>query len=291
MGIADDLKLQYRTGNVVLKLIFWNLGISLLFLVVYYLFPSLYRLVFPWFGLSSDGLTVLTRPWTLLSYAFVHAGFVHLLFNVLVLHFVGNLFLTYFTQKQLLTVYLLGGVFGGVLFLVCGQFIAVGHVLVGASAAVIAPLIALAFYAPYMQVRLLLIGYVKIWQIALVLVILDVIQLSTSNTGGHLAHLGGALFGLLYIKSLQKGYDLAKPIDRFIQFFIHLFDKKEKVPFKKVYVNKQKQKRSNKTTAAHTMFSANEHQKKIDEILDKISKSGYDSLTKEEKDFLFNAGK
>ena len=285
MKVWDDLKLQYRIGGVVQQLIFWNIGVSIIFLILKGLLPTVYALLLPWFSLSSSFEGLLFTPWTIISYSFLHAGVIHLLFNLLVLHFVGRMFTTYFTQKQFMTVYLLGALVGGLFYLIGGLFFSVGSVLVGASAATMAPLIALAVYAPYIEVRLALIGVVKTWHIAVFIIVLDVIQLSTQNTGGHLSHLGGAFMGFMYIKMLNKGLDLSKLFDGVST----LFKKKERSPFKKVYVSKNKTTKRENTVSKD--FEKTVEQKQIDEILDKISKSGYDSLTKEEKEFLFKIGK
>lgn len=290
MGIWDDLKLQYRIGGVVQKILFWNIGVSLCFLILKTFLSSVYSSLLPWFGLSSNYIDLLFAPWTLVSYSFLHAGIIHLLFNLLVLHFVGRMFTTYFTQRQFATVYFCGAVIGGLFYLLGAMFFSVGSILVGASAAIMTPLIALAVYAPYMEVRLALIGYVKMWHIAAFIIVLDVIQLSTQNTGGHLSHLGGAFMGFLYIKLLNQGVDISKKIDSWQHSVIALFKKKSRTPFKKVYVSKQKTARKT-NSAANKAFEKTVEQKKIDEILDKISRSGYESLTKEEKDFLFKVGK
>ena len=147
-------------------------------------------------------------------------------------------------------------------------------------------LVGAATYAPFMNLRLLLIGNVKLWQVAFVVILLDLIQISVENTGGHIAHLAGALFGFIFVKLLQNGIDLSKGITFIIDKIVNLTGKKEKVPFKKVHrnyatVNNNKAK----------IVIKDKSQQQIDEILDKISQSGYDSLTKEEKEFLFKAGK
>jgi membrane associated rhomboid family serine protease len=297
MGILDDLKMEYRTGGIVQRLIFWNIGLFVLPLILF----SILRLSgidvtsFDWraggndfFSLSSDPADLLWKPWSLLSYAFLHADFFHILFNLLMLFFVGRLFLTFFTQKQLFGLYILSAVFAGLIFILCYNTFPVfdgsTSKLVGASAAVMAILIATATYAPYYQVRLLLIGTVKIWHIAIVFIALDLINASIENPGGHFAHLAGALFGFIYIKLLQNGTDLSRGISAMLDFFADFFRPRKNTPFKKVHRNtappvKPVVKREKDVT-----------QKQIDDILDKISKSGYDSLTQKEKDFLFKAG-
>jgi hypothetical protein len=182
-------------------------------------------------------------------------------------------------------VYLLGGIFSGLTFVLLYFFLGKTSLLVGASGAIMALLIASATYAPFMLLRIPLIGIVKLWHVAFVILLVDLIQLPLENMGGHLAHLGGAFFGFIYIKLLQSGTDLTKPISSSIDGIVTFLQPKKKTPFKKVHRNTTKK-------SVHS-YSQNKDiaQKQIDEILDKISQSGYDCLTKEEKEFLFKAGK
>lgn len=293
MSILEDLKLQYKIGGVAQKLIFWNIGIfvvtallQLLYITEVWSFDC-YDLV----ALHSDLSYFIKTPWTIFTYMFVHAGFLHLLFNMLVLHFTGRIFTTFFTQRQLLGVFILGGLFSGFVFLLSYALLGASSIVVGASGAIMAVMLATATYAPEMQVRLLLIGNVKLIWIAIVILFLDLIQLPVSNTGGHLAHLGGALFGYIYIKSLKGGVDLSKGISKIQDFFENLSTPKKKTPFKTVYKNTTTNKSTANRSTSITDKDKSVEQKKIDEILDKISQSGYDSLTKEEKDFLFKVGK
>ena len=285
MNILDDLKLQYKTGGMVQKLIFWNIGFFLFSLVFFYSF-SVGKFQIPtWIALSSDLGVFVSTPWTLITFNFFHSGFLHLFFNLMVLHFSGRLFNTYFTDKQLLGVYVLGGVFSGITFVLSYLFIGKAGLLVGASGAIMAILIATATYAPFMLLRIPLIGIVKLWHVAFVILLVDLIQMPLDNTGGHLAHLGGALFGFIYIKLLQTGNDITNPFSALLDTFANLFKPKKKTPFKKVHRN------ATKNVINSSVSNKDFAQKQIDDILDKISKSGYDSLTKEEKEFLFKAGK
>ncbi|UOK43866.1 MULTISPECIES: rhomboid family protein [Flavobacterium] len=286
MNIIDDFKLQYKAGDITQKLIFWNVGIALPFFVIQSFFPSLFEILKTWLCLSSDINTAVLKPWTFITYAFLHADFWHLLFNMIVLNFTSRLFLTYFTQKQLFGAYLLAAIFAGLVFVLTDLFLQQNTILVGASGAIMAVLIAAATYAPFSEIRLLLIGNVKLWHIALVLLALDLIQVPMNNTGGHLAHMGGSLFGFIYIKTLQRGTDMSKIVSKVIDYFVSLFSPRRTTPFKKVHKNVTPQYKKN----TGTIIDKNSTQKKIDEILDKISKSGYDSLSKEEKDFLFKVG-
>ncbi len=286
-NIIDDIKLQYRIGGIANKMIYWNVGLFLLSIVFFYQFKT-GQFDYPdWLEITSDPSVVLIRPWTVLTYAFFHGGFMHLFFNMMVLNFASRLFLTFFTQKQYLGLYFLGAIFAGVCFLVSFYFFGRVSTMVGASGAIMALLVATTSYQPLMEIRLLLIGNVKLWHITAVLILLDLLQINLENTGGHIAHLGGAFFGYIYIKLLQNGTDLSKFVNSVVDFFTNAFSTKKSTPFKKVHVNTKKpvvRKPSKIVTKDKT-------QQQLDEILDKISQSGYDSLTTEEKEFLFKAGK
>ena len=293
MSILDDLKLQYKIGNVAVRLIFWNLFLFVVPAIVFGLLHLFHVQIdyLHYVSLSTNWSDLLWKPWSLLSYSFFHSGIFHIIFNMLMLHFVGQLFLTFFTQKQLFSVYVIGAVFSGLVYMLGYQFLPaltnVDTSMVGASAAVMAILMATVSYQPYMEVRLFIFGNVKLWQIALVLIILDLIQLPMNNTGGHIAHLSGALFGYIYTKALQSEIDLGSGLTSFTESITSVFRKQKSSPFKKVHVNPKKPivKRESKVVAK------DKTQQQIDEILDKISQSGYDSLTSEEKEFLFKAGK
>ncbi|WP_396196813.1 rhomboid family intramembrane serine protease [Flavobacterium sp.] len=287
MNILDDVKLQYRTGGMVQKLLFWNIGLFVLATLVDVglKFSGIAFSYFDYVALSSNTAVFIAKPWTILTFNFFHAGVFHLIFNVLLLHFSGRLFNTYFTDKQLFGVYLLGGIFSGLTFIALYFVLGKVSLLVGASGAIMALLIATATYAPFMLLRIPLVGTVKLWHVAFFILLMDLIQLPLENMGGHLAHFGGALFGFMYIKLLQKGVDLTKPISVFLDRLVTIAKPKPKTPFRKVHRNTEKK-------SVHS-YGQNKDmtQKQIDEILDKISQSGYDCLTKEEKEFLFKAGK
>lgn len=283
MSIIEDLKFQYKIGGIANKMIYWNVGIFLLSILFFYQFKFGVFNYPNWLAISSEPKIVLTRPWTLLTYAFLHYGFLHLFFNMMVLNFSSRLFLTFFTQKQYLGLYLLSAIFAGLCFVLSFYLLHQTSSMVGASAAIMALLVATTTYQPLMEIRLLLIGNVKLWHITGVLLILDLLQIQMNNTGGHIAHLSGAFFGYIYIKLLQNGTDLSKIVDS----ILNLFSKKQASPFRKVHVNPKKPilKRESK------IIVKDKSQQQLDEILDKISTSGYDSLNKEEKEFLFKAGK
>ena len=278
MSIIDDLKLRYQQGSIVQKLIYINVGIFVITLLIS-VFSGLYRsegnFLTNWFSLDSELDVWLTKPWSILTYGFLHGGFLHLLFNMIALHYIGNLFIDYFTQKQLLTFYLLGTFFGGLLYMLSYNYFPLfegsNSILVGSSAGVSAIFMGIAAYIPNFEFKLPLIGFVKLWIFAAIWVAFDVLGLVGANAGGHFAHLGGSLFGFLYVSNVSN-----KELNLLDGFF-NLFKSKKK-PLRTVYKAPKKSEK-------------NGNQQKIDSILDKISKSGYDSLTKAEKEFLFKQGK
>jgi len=287
MSIIEDLKLQYRIGGITNKMIYWNVGFFIVSIPLFYQF-KLGVFDYPnWLAVSSEPNVVLYKPWTLVTYTFFHYGFFHLFFNMMILNFSSRLFLTYFTQKQYLGLYFLAAIFSGLVFVLSFYLLGNSAMMVGASAAIMALLVATTTYQPLMEIRLLLIGNVKLWHITAVLLLIDLLQIQMSNTGGHIAHLSGAFFGYIYIKLLQNGTDLSRIVTNIITFFTTIFDKKKATPFKKVHVNDKKTivKKESK------IVIKDKTQQQIDEILDKISQSGYDSLTQEEKEFLFQSGK
>ena len=287
MNILDDLKLQYRLGGIAMRVIYWNIACFLISLVFFYSYSGGGFNYPTWLALSSDPNIFLFKPWTFLTYAFFHASFLHLLFNMMVLNFASNLFLTFFTQKQYLGLYILGAIFAGVAFALSFYFFNISAPIVGASAAIMAILVAVTTYQPLMGVRLMFFGNVKLWHITAVILVLDLMQFRLDNTGGHVSHLAGAIFGFVFIKLLQNGTDLSKIVSRTLDFFTNLFKKSPTTPFTKVHKNYKKP--TEKVTSR--IVTKDKTQQQIDEILDKISQSGYDCLTKEEKEFLFKAGK
>ena len=283
MSFINDIKSRYSNGNIVEKLIYINIAVFVLTLLLS-VFQELYKgdlnWSVEWFSLDNNFSTFLTKPWTIISYGFLHADFLHILLNLITLYFIGNLFIEYFTQKQLLSFYLLGTVFGGILFLISQNYFPLFEgqtsILVGASAGISAIFIGITTYIPNYQLKVRFIGFVKLWHLAAIWVGLDILGLSGGNAGGHFAHLGGALFGFLYVKQASN-----KEI-KIWDTLSSLFSNKKKLL---KTVHKSKSKSTNKTQ--NTSFT----QQQIDVILDKISKSGYDSLTQAEKEFLFKQGR
>jgi membrane associated rhomboid family serine protease len=276
LSLLNDIKQAYNNANVVEKIIYVNV-VLFLFTVIFHSFTIEY------FALPANLSEFLHKPWTLISYAFIHERLFHILSNLLVLYYIGQLFLDFYTKKQFLNCYFLGIVVGGISFILFYYFSnKIGEPLGGASAAVSTIFVAIATKIPRYALRLRFIGSVELWVLAAIWVGLSVLQLANPNNGGAIAHLGGALVGFFYAKQLDKGYDLGKWFEVIIDYFSTIFNKRTKSSLKTVYKSKTK---TNPSTIEKSK------QRKIDDILEKISKSGYDSLTKEEKDFLFRVGK
>ena len=227
------------------------------------------------------------RPWTIISYFFTHVGFFHILFNLVVLYWFGKIFLSFFKPKQLGGLYVLGGIAGGLLFMSAYNFFPYfneslsASYLIGASAAVMAIVFATAFYRKDYEINLLLLGRVKLIYFAFFILIIDFV-VDTDNLGGNISHVGGALMGFWFAKAYSKGKDITSSVNNLIDSFVNLFTKKEKKQ-KQVHCRPEGDQEYNKKRS--------DKNKEIDRILDKIKKSGYNSLTEEEKKTLFNTNK
>ncbi|MBS2210497.1 rhomboid family intramembrane serine protease [Carboxylicivirga mesophila] len=295
MSIVDEIKQSYRQGGVLTKLIYINIGvfIAIRLLQVFFSFSSgsgsaQYYPLLEWVSVPADLSKLLFKPWTLISYMFVHYDFLHILFNMLYLYWFGRIFLEFLNPRQLLGVYFLGGLLGVVFYLISYNLIPVLHqqvpyaILMGASGSVMAILFAIARYAPNHKIYLLFFGAVQLKYVALVALILDLISIpQLSNTGGHLTHIGGAAFGYFYGGSISQGRDVTMGFNRMMDRLATLFKPKSKLkvthrrPMSDMEYNSRKVNK----------------QQEVDRILDKIKKSGYDSLSKEEKQTLFDASK
>ncbi len=289
MSLSQDVKYKLSRLNVLEKVIVVNVAIFLLGLLLQLVQGKFQQSSLSWLELPSDFFAFIVEPWTIISYAFVHYDFLHILFNMLWLYVIGQLFLNLFSPKMALNVYFLGAICGGLLFVACyslfPQVFSYGTRLVGASAAVRALLIFLCAYLPNKDIRFFMFN-LKLWYVGVAIVAIDVLGLFGTNSGGNLAHIGGAALGYFYAIQLKKGTDIGKGFERFMDWVVSLFKVSKKGPLKTVHKNKSKVGGYTKSD-----FDQFNNQKKIDVILDKISKSGYDSLTAEEKEFLFRSGK
>jgi membrane associated rhomboid family serine protease len=294
MNIVDEIKESFRKGTLLIKLIYVNIGVFLLVNIVrlfYFLIYSQSDIPqIEWLAVPSDVSNLIYKPWTIVTYMFLHVEFFHILFNMLWLYWFAIIFLQYFNEKKLFGVYILGGFSGALLYILAFNTLpvfqmAVSHsVALGASASVIAIVVAISFYVPNYTLNLMFIGPVKIKYIALFSIVLDIISIPAENAGGHIAHLGGAVFGYFFALEASRGKDLTKGFNQLIDQLVNLFKPKQKmkVSYKKPGTQKPKSDLEyNKTKQ--------DQQAEIDKILDKISKHGYGSLSKQEKDILFNA--
>lgn len=289
-SITGDLKHQFRYGNVITKLILVNIGVFIAFGLMHaiaYLAQATtwYQTAIRLFQVPASLHTLLYRPWSLFTYMFLHEGFFHILFNMLWFYWFGQIFVLFLGEKKILPLYVIGGLTGAVFYLAAfnsiplfKQTVQVSYMM-GASASVFAIVFASATLQPDYEVRLLFFGDVKIKYLAIIPLLLDIISIPQGNAGGYIAHLGGAFSGYAYIKLLQSGTDIGRPFNRFFDAVASVF--KPKPPMRVVY-------RSNAAKPTpHPKARVEDEQAKIDAILDKISRSGYDSLSQQEKDFLF----
>lgn len=286
----------FKGNNMLVKLILINLvvwGLLLILDVLFDLFNSNFSSsVLPWLAVPASFDRLITRPWTLVTYMFLHFDFWHILFNMLWLYWFGRIFLEYLNQRQLLSTYIVGGLAGALLYILSFnvfpkfQDVYFDSMALGASASVMAVVVAISFYVPNYRIHLMFIGPVKIYYIAILSIFLDIIMIRSSNSGGHLAHLGGAMWGLYYIYMLKGGKDLSTIFNKIPTLqFPGFGNTKRGATFKKVHTNPKP------VSDEEFNYNKAQQQKRIDKILDKISKSGYDSLSKEEKELLFNTSK
>jgi membrane associated rhomboid family serine protease len=299
--ITDEIKASFKNGTSLTKLIYINLGVFVIVRFICVLFCLItptaigsfseknilfQQNILTYLMLPADSAKLLLRPWTPITYMFLHFDFLHILFNMLWLFWFGRIFLLYLIEKQLVNTYLLGGLAGGLLFILAYNIFPglaneiSGSQTLGASAAVTAIVISVSFYAPNFEVYIPLIGPVKIKYIAILFIVTDLLQIASENAGGHIAHLGGALYGYFFAMQLKRGKDIGRYFGSMMDSFFGLFKRKShlKVTYHKT-ATRSDDLEFNKSKA--------EQQKEIDNILDKIAKSGYDSLSKKEKETLF----
>lgn len=301
-SILDDFKNAWnKPNNTIPQIIIIN-GIIFVLLIILNLLRGIggvgvvAQIISDQFALPSQFSEFIFRPWTLLTYSFAHStsGIMHILFNMLNLYWFGKLIVEYLGNQKLINLYVLGAMFGGVIYLLVYN-LAPGLSdqyarMIGASGAVYAIMVAAATLLPEYTFYLMFLGPVKIKYIALFGIVISLLGLQGYNVGGNLAHLGGAAIGYFYIKQLQKGTDWGYWIAGVMNFFKSFFKKQPpiKVTHKKSKTSSRGFSRSTPTKSTATNIV---DQVEIDRILDKISQSGYDSLSKEEKQKLFNASK
>ncbi len=291
MNAFDTIKHRFKQKDILIQLIIINVVVFFVLTIVA-MVGKLFKLpsidLIPYIGTTSDMHLLIKRPWTVFTYMIAHKDFLHILMNMLMLFWFGQLFLRYFSPKNLGSMYLLGGLAGAALYALAFNtipyYIDMNHPpMIGASASVMAIIFAAAFYRPDAEVSLFMLFRIKVVYIAIFMFILDFISLDSNNSGGHVAHIGGAIVGYIFAKQYLKGKDITRWINKIIDRIVNLTKpadkKKMKVKYKKREADYDYNQRKNDATD------------EIDRILDKIKSSGYSSLNAEEKKRLFDASK
>lgn len=295
MDLLNTIKNKLKQASSFEKILYINIAIYVIvniFKVVLFLIQvrnaGLYYPV-NYLALPASLLNLKYLPWTVITYMFLHEDFLHILFNMLWFYWFGKMFIAYIGAKKLTTVYILGGIFGAIFYVAAFNLFPVFAPILeqskalGASASVIAIVVAISFYIPNNKVNLMFIGEVKLKYIALFTILIDFLSIATENSGGHIAHLGGAFFGFLYAVQLKKGSNILGWLNAPAFWIGSVFKRK---PRMKATYNKAKEMNDRDYN-----YEKAKQQKEIDVVLDKIAKSGYDSLSKKEKEILFNSSK
>jgi membrane associated rhomboid family serine protease len=299
-GIFDDFRNAFRKpNNGLIQIIFINIVVFLVLIlakVIFTLsgFSGIFNSFLNKLSLPASFYSYLFQPWAIVTYFFSHTDFFHILFNMLFLYWFGSLVHEYLGNRRFINIYILGGIFGGLLYMIAYNLIpyfssAINNSwMLGASGATYAVVFAAATLLPDYTFMLLFIGPVRIKYIALFYLVISFASTIGSNAGGNIAHLGGAFIGYLFVKQLRSGIDLGQPINAVVDFVRGLFIEIPPKPQLKVT------HRSYTTNAGYsktTHYSTDDapDENEVDELLDKISKSGYESLTKDEKLRLFKA--
>lgn len=293
----DQLRKSYTDADSATRLIYINVAVFVLIHLIG-LILWLFKipgggsaLVDSYFAVPTNMTNLLYKPWTIFTYMFMHTGILHLLFNMVALYYGGQLFSQFLGQKKIWSVYINGGLAGAALYIlsynlfpVFGEAMSVSKAI-GASASIMAIIAGIAAYMPNMEVRMFFLGNIKLKWIVIFLVVFDLLSISQSNSGGHISHIGGAIFGYFFAMQLKKGRDISNWIWPIADFLNQVFTNRRKPKFDVKY----------KSAVPKSDYQYNaqkkNNQEELDAILDKISKSGYDSLSKEEKNFLFKQSK
>lgn len=296
-SFQSEIKYWLKQGNTVNHLLFWNTIVFLVMGIVHLIswasatpsMASAEAFLGNQLSLHSSFPVLLHQPWGLFTYMFTHEGLFHLFFNMLNLYWFGNLFRSFLGNQRVLPLYLMGGLAGGIVFVLLFNYLpALQHdagvaTLIGASAAVMCLLVAQATLTPNYEIGLLLIGPVKLKWLALAIVLIDLLTMSGGNPGGLGSHLGGALLGFSYVKLLQAGYDISSPL-------VYIFDKlgnRPRIALKpKVQTKRRPGSFKPKKSPLRVVKKEENPQLRVDELLDKINEKGYQSLSGDEKAFL-----
>ena len=287
MGIKEDIGRSFKKGTTLTKLIYINLGVFVTIGLTSSIL-GLFNIPTEWthlLMLPADFEALLLTPWTILTYMFFHVGFIHALFNILMLYWFGKIFLQFFSQKDLVGLYLLSGIAGGFFYMLAYNTFPLfsdkitGSYLLGASASVLGILVAGAMTAPNASIRLVLIGEIRLKWIAVAGIIISLLNVASSNAGGEIAHLGGALAGYIFAVQHRKGRNITTGLNRFLDTIVNSFKRSPKL----------KVTHQRPLSDQEYNFRKKQENDNIDRILEKIKKGGYESLSKEEKQTLFQA--
>jgi membrane associated rhomboid family serine protease len=289
-NIFINLKRSFYRGSILTKLIYINVGVFIvthLWRMCFILFNQPEIAILPYIQMPSSPVVFLTKPWTVVTYMFTHFDALHILFNMLWLYWFGTIFLQFFNSRQLGGLYILGGIAGGFLFMAAYnvfpyfQNVTVGSALMGASASVMAIVFAVSFYQKDYYITLLILGRIKLIYLACGVFVFDLLAITSSNAGGHIAHLGGAFLGMWFASRMKKGKDLTAPLSRLLDAMVNLGKRKPKM-----YVSYKRNETRYEYNARQQAANA-----ELDSILDKLKQSGYAGLSSEEKRKLFEASK
>ena len=323
-SIADDLRYQWQYGTMINKLIIVNFAVFIAFVLlrlvlVLFQMSGIYDAFAEYFMVPGSLGKLIFQPWSIITYMFFHEGFFHILFNMIVLYAFGRILNDFLGNRKILPIYVLGGIAGAVLYMLsmflpvfANNNIADVSMMLGASAGVMSIMMAAVALRPDYQIMLVFLGAVRIKYIALFFILIDLVSIANlDNSGGHFAHIGGALFGYLFVKQLQVGTDWSLGFNKMMDSIVGYFEAKPKsrssVENGNGSSNERKQrgrKRASRHFKTHVNPNPNarqpgsakrsfdaDKQAKVDAILDKISENGYESLSKEEKEFLFKIKK
>ena len=293
MDIFENIKQTFKNGNSLTRLIFINLAVFVilkLIIIILLLFNVSGNFILSYLAIPADLVQLVYRAWTPITYMFLHEGFLHLFFNMLSLFWFGKIFLMYFSEKQLVGLYLFGGFIAALFYVAAFNFFPFykplihQSLLLGASGSIMAIILAAALQSPNMELQLMFVGGVKLKYIAIIAVLTSFFGITSNNGGGQLAHLGGALAGYFFIVSLRQGKDITSGLNSVLNAIVNLFQPRKL----KVKPNKST-RNSQMSDADYNAFKA-QKMARIDHILDKIKTSGYESLSAEEKKQLFEQG-
>ncbi|MDR3651439.1 MAG: rhomboid family intramembrane serine protease [Paludibacter sp.] len=293
MNLLDNIKQTFKQGNSLIKLIYINVSVFLLLSlldIALKLFTLSGSYIWTYLEVPSDLSQLFYHFWTPLTYMFLHQSFMHIFFNMLALFWFGKIFLMHFSEKQLVGLYVIGGLLAAFLYILVYNlfpyYSPVVHqsMLLGASGSIMAIIVATALQSPNMELQLLIIGNVKLKYIAMVAVLTSLFGITSNNGGGEIAHLGGALAGYLFIVSLRQSRDLTKGVSSILDMIYNLFRPR------KLRIKKNTYQKDTRMSDAEFNMSKARKMADIDKILDKIKTSGYESLSSEEKKRLFNQG-